>query len=167
MPWSGSWTNGSINPQNPTAFRDWRRDNVLRYNDWVFKIIKMISQLLSRNLWSCWTGFNSSPRRCRATWPKSWDPHPLPNRTLLKQHRVTSTVLGLWREAYSERKHFLPIPGNCIWYPDLVSALLISNYNAHSILETTIKDRPLLEFLGKFRLDMCGNYGSKIELSPP
>lgn len=37
--------------------------------------------------------------------------------------------------------------------PELVSALLIANYNAHRILETTIKDRPL-EFSRKFKLDM-------------
>ena len=41
-----------------------------------------------------------------------------------------------------------------MWFPKLVSAFLIANYNAHSVLETTTKDRPLLEFSCKFKLDM-------------
>lgn len=35
------------------------------------------------------------------------------------------------------------------------SRFFIANYNAHSILGTTTEDRPLLEFLRKFKLDMC------------
>lgn len=42
-----------------------------------------------------------------------------------------------------------------MWFPELVSAFLIANYNAHGILETTTKDRSLLEFSRKFKLDMC------------
>lgn len=40
-------------------------------------------------------------------------------------------------------------------FPELVSAFLIANYKAHGILETAAKDKPLLEFSRKFKLDMC------------